>query len=55
MVVHFGSGCETAQRSSSQWVYYTVGLGLAGAAAFAGAQMFRKQRRPRKRGKGQRK
>jgi hypothetical protein len=55
MVVHFGSGCETAPRASSQWVYYTVGLGLAGAAAFAGAHMIRKQRRPGKRGKGQRK
>ena len=55
MVVHFGSGCDSAPRSSSRWVYYTVGLGLAGAAAFAGAQMMRKQRRPGKRGKGQRK
>jgi len=55
MVVHFGSGCEAAQRSSSRWIYYTVGLGLAGAAAFAGAQMIRKQRRPGKRGEGQRK
>jgi hypothetical protein len=54
MVVHFGSGCETAQRSSSRWVYYTVGLGLAGAAALAGAKMIRKQRRPAKRGKGPR-
>jgi hypothetical protein len=55
MIVSFGSGCEGAHSTSGQWVYYSVGLGLAGVAAFAGARMFRKQRRPVKRGKGKRK
>jgi hypothetical protein len=55
MIVNFGAGCEGAHSGSGQWVYYTVGLGLAGVAAFAGARMMRKQRRPAKRGKGQRK
>jgi hypothetical protein len=55
MIVNFGSGCEGAHSASGQWVYYSIGLGLAGVAAFAGARMFRKQRRPVKRGKGKRK
>jgi hypothetical protein len=55
MIVNFGSGCEGAHSASGQWVYYSIGLGLAGVAAFAGARMFRKQRQPVKRGKGKRK
>jgi hypothetical protein len=55
MVVNIGAGCEWAHSGSRQWVYYSLGLGLAGVAAFAGARMIRKQRRPIKRGKGQRK
>ena len=55
MIVHFGAGCEGAHSGSWQWVYYGVGLGLAGVAAFAGARMMRRQRRPVKRGKSQRK
>lgn len=55
MIVNFGAGCEGTHSGSGQWVYYSVGLGLAGVAAFAGARMIRKQRRPVKRGKGQRK
>jgi hypothetical protein len=55
MVVNIGAGCEGAHSGSKQWVYYSVGLGLAGVAAFAGARMIRKQRRPVKRGKAQRK
>jgi hypothetical protein len=55
MMVNFGAGCEGAHSGSGQWVYYSVGLGLTGVAAFAGARMIRKQRRPVKRGKGQRK
>ena len=54
-VVNFGSGCEGAQAGTSRWVYYSVGLGLAGVAAFAGARMLRKPSRPAKRGKGSRK
>lgn len=53
--VNFGSGCEGAQRESGRWVYYSIGLGLAGVAAFAGAKMLRKPRRSPKRGKAQRK
>jgi hypothetical protein len=55
MIVNFGAGCEGAHSGSGQWVYYGVGLGLAGVAAFAGARMIRKQRRPVKREKGRRK
>lgn len=55
MIVNFGAGCEGAHSGSGQWVYYSVGLGLAGVAAFAGARMIRRQRQPVKRGKGQRK
>jgi hypothetical protein len=54
MSVHFGSGCEGAHSGSGRWVYYSVGLGLAGVAVFAGARMIRKQRRPARRGKRQR-
>ena len=54
-VVNFGSGCEGAQAGTSRWVYYSVGLGLAGVAAFAGARMLRKPSRPARRGKGSRK
>lgn len=53
--VNFGSGCEGAQRGSGRWVYYGIGVGLAGIAAFAGAKMLRKPRRSAKRGKAQRK
>ena len=55
MTVNFGSGCEGAHSGPGKWVYYSVGLGLAGVAVFAGARMIRKQRRPVKRGKSQRK
>ncbi len=56
MTVNFGAGCEGAHSASGQWIYYSVGLGLAGVAAFAGVRrMIRKQRRPAKRGKSQRK
>ena len=54
MNVHFGAGCEGAHSGSGRWVYYSVGLGLAGVAVFAGAKMIRKQRRPARRGKRQR-
>lgn len=54
MSVHFGSGCEGAHSASGRWVYYSVGLGLAGVAVFAGAKMLRRQRRSAKRGKRQR-
>jgi hypothetical protein len=55
MIVNFGSGCEGTHPGSGQWIYYGVGLGLAGVAVFAGAKMIRKQRRPVRRGKSQRK
>ena len=55
MVVNIGAGCEGTHSGPARWVYYGVGLGLAGAAVFAGARMIRRQRRPAKRGKGQRK
>lgn len=55
MTVNFGSGCEGAHSSSRTWVYYSVGLSLAGVAAFAGARMIRQKRRPGKRGKSHRK
>jgi hypothetical protein len=54
-VVNFGSGCEGVRGGTSRWVYYSVGLGLAGVAAFAGAKMLRKPRRTAKRGKSPRK
>ncbi|HKN87659.1 MAG TPA: carboxypeptidase-like regulatory domain-containing protein [Nitrospiraceae bacterium] len=54
MNVHFGSGCEGAHSGPGRWVYYSVGLGLAGVAVIAGARMIRKQRRPARRGKRQR-
>lgn len=54
MSVHFGSGCEGTHSGSGRWVYYSVGLGLAGVAVLAGARMIRKQRRPARRGKRQR-
>jgi hypothetical protein len=55
MIVNFGSGCEGTHPGSVQWIYYGVGLGLAGVAVFAGAKMIRKQRQPVRRGKSQRK
>lgn len=55
MIVNIGAGCEGTHSGSGRWVYYGLGLGLAGVAVFAGARMIRKQRRPVKRGKGQRK
>jgi hypothetical protein len=55
MIVNFGSGCVGTHPGSMQWIYYGVGLGLAGVAVFAGARMIRKQRRPVRRGKSQRK
>lgn len=55
MIVNFGSGCEGAHSGSGRWVYYSVGLGLAGMAAFAGTRMIRRQRRQPKRGRGKRK
>lgn len=55
MTVNIGSGCEGQHSGPGQWVYYSVGLGLAGVAVLAGARMIRKQRRPVKRGKSQRK
>ena len=55
MIVNFGAGCEGTHSGSGQWVYYSVGLALAGVAAFAGARMIRKQRRPARREKGRRK
>ncbi|WP_447977739.1 carboxypeptidase-like regulatory domain-containing protein [Candidatus Nitrospira bockiana] len=54
VAVTFGSGCDQ-RRGPSRWVYYGVGVGLAGAAAIAGTKLIRKRRRPGKRGKGQRK
>jgi len=55
MIVNIGSGCEGTHSGFGKWTYYGVGLGLAGVAAFAGARLMRKQRRPAKRGKGLRK
>jgi hypothetical protein len=55
MTVNIGSGCEGTHTGVGKWMYYSVGLGLAGVAAFAGARFMRKQRRPAKRGKTQRK
>jgi MYXO-CTERM domain-containing protein len=52
--VNFGSGCVT-DDGSSPWVYYSLGLGIAAAAAVAGATLMRKRRQPVKRGKGKRK
>lgn len=52
--VNFGSGCEGA-HAGGRWVYYSVGLGIAGIAAFAGAKMLRKPRHSVKRGKVSRK
>ena len=50
--VHFGSGCEHAERGSN-WIYYGLGAGLVGVAAF-GMHWVRRQRagqRGRRRGK----
>jgi len=56
VAVNFGSGCEQAPEGPHNWVYYSIGVGLAAVAAFAGAKWIRKHRRPfKQRGKGARK
>lgn len=53
-IVNFGSGCEQTDEGTVNWVYYGLGLGLAGSAALAGAKWARRLRLG-KRGKRQRK
>lgn len=55
-VVNFGSGCEQSAVRSYDWVYYSVGVGLAVMAVFAGAKWVRRhQQSAKQRGKGVRK
>ena len=54
-VVHFGSGCEKQDQGPRPWVYYTVGIGLAMVAAFAGARFMKSQRKASAKKKGKRK
>ena len=53
--VNFGNGCEKSAQDPRAWVYYTAGIGLAMAAAFAGARLMKSKRKPLPKKKGKRK